>query len=332
LFWKLHTGAQSRDIPERYGPWSTIYDRYLRWCQEGRFAGLLVTLRQTLDAEGLLDWEQWWVDSSQIRASRAAGARRGGGPKNEPGNHALGRSRGGFGTKLHLLCDRNGLVLSALLLAGQAPESPQFEALLESSAVKRASGRTRRRPRRVGADRAYHAQRIRHWLRAHGIGAVIPARRSRKKPESGRPVSSDRARYGERTVIERCISWLKECRSVATRYEKLAVHYLGMVHLAIIERYLKLLAQRVPGTWNPVVVQNLGLGLAGTLFEQWFPVYDARGFYIPVTDAIWGIRMLGFLGAFMVASVVVGVVLLGVLYGITNGFQRFKHWRSRPHS
>jgi transposase len=44
-------------------------------------------------------------------------------------------------------------------------------------------------------------------------------------------------------VIERCIGWLKECRSVATRYEKLALHYLGMVQLAIIERYLKLLAQ-----------------------------------------------------------------------------------------
>ena len=138
--------------------------------------------------------------------------------------------------------------MSALLLAGQAHESPQFEALLETSAVKRANGRTRRRPRRVGADRAYHAQRIRHWLRSHGIGAVIPPRRSRKKRELGRPVSYDRARYRGRNVIERGIGFLKECRSVATRYEKLAVHYLGMVHLAIIERYLELLAQRVPAT------------------------------------------------------------------------------------
>jgi transposase len=54
-------------------------------------------------------------------------------------------------------------------------------------------------------------------------------------------VSYDRERYRGRNVIERSIGWLKECRSVATRFEKLAVHYLGMVHLAIIERYLKLL-------------------------------------------------------------------------------------------
>jgi transposase len=85
-------------------------------------------------------------------------------------------------------------------------------------------------------------------LRSHGIGAVIPPRRSRKKRARGRPISYDQARYRDRNVIERGIGWLKECRSVATRYEKLAVHYLGMVHLAIIERYLKLLAQPVPVT------------------------------------------------------------------------------------
>ena len=49
-------------------------------------------------------------------------------------------------------------------------------------------------------------------------------------------------------MIERSIGWLKECRSLATGFEKLAVHYLGMVHLAMIERYLKVLAQPIPTT------------------------------------------------------------------------------------
>jgi transposase len=61
-------------------------------------------------------------------------------------------------------------------------------------------------------------------------------------------VSYDRERYCGRNVIERSIGWLKECRSLATRFEKLAVHYLGLVHLAMIERYLKLLTQPVPTT------------------------------------------------------------------------------------
>ena len=134
-----------------------------------------------------------------------------------------------------------------MLLAGQAHESTQFEALASSAPVRGQNKRRRWRPRRMGGDKAYHAQRIRHWLRAHGIGAVIPPRGSRaKKRRVGRPVGYDRERYRGRNVVERSIGWLKECRSVATRFEKLAVHYLGMVQLAIIERYLKLLVQSEP--------------------------------------------------------------------------------------
>ena len=136
-----------------------------------------------------------------------------------------------------------------MLLAGQAHESTQFEALASSARIQQPNGHKRWRPRRMGGDKAYHAQRIRHWLRTHRIGAVIPPRASRaKKRRVGRPVSYDRERYCGRNVIERSLGWLKECRSVATRFEKLAVHYLGMVHLAIIERYLKVLAQPVPTT------------------------------------------------------------------------------------
>lgn len=161
----------------------------------------------------------------------------------EPTDHALGRSRGGFGTKLHLLCDGQGLPLSALLLPGQAHESTQFETLLDTVRIAcRRTGRIRRRPRRIAADRAYHAQRIRHWLRQHGIKAVIPPRKQRGKSRPGRPVSYDRQHYRARNVVERCVGWLKECRSLATRFEKLAVNYLQMVKLAFIERYLRLLA------------------------------------------------------------------------------------------
>jgi transposase len=101
----------------------------------------------------------------------------------------------------------------------------------------------------MGADKAYHAQRIRYWLRAQGIGAVIPPRAPRaKKRRVGRPFSYNKERYRGRNVIERSIGWLKECRSLATRFEKLAVHYLGMVQIAIIERYLKRLTHPLPQT------------------------------------------------------------------------------------
>jgi transposase len=85
LFWKLHTAAQWRDSPQRYRPSKTISERYPRWSQERRFAIILLTLPDTLDPQGLLDWEQCWIDSTCIRASRAAArARKKGGPKTSP--------------------------------------------------------------------------------------------------------------------------------------------------------------------------------------------------------------------------------------------------------
>ena len=80
LFWKLHTGAQWRDIPERYGPWKTIYERHVRWRRDGTWARILQALPMQLDADGRIDWEQWCIDGTSIRASRAAaGARKKGG-------------------------------------------------------------------------------------------------------------------------------------------------------------------------------------------------------------------------------------------------------------
>jgi len=182
---------------------------------------------------------RWDLDPDQPRRGRRP--EKGGRDATEPGDHALGRSRGGYGTKLHLLTDGRGLPLTALVTPGQAHESTQSEALLQGVRIRQRCGRPHQRPRRVVGDRAYHAQRLRQWLRQLGIGAVIPPRQSRSRRRGGRPVSYDEQRYRQRNVIERCVVWLKECRSVATRYEKLALNYLGLVKLAMIERYLRLL-------------------------------------------------------------------------------------------
>jgi transposase len=242
LFWKLRSGAPWRDIPERYGPWQTIYDRYVLWRRDGTWDKMMQALQLKLDEQGKIDWEQWNVDSTVIRASRAAaGARHDTLDADEPNDHALGRSKGGFGTKLHLMVDGNGIPLSATLTPGQAHESTQFEAVVEAANLPAQPGRRRLRPRRIAADKGYDARRIRSWLRRRAIKPVIPPRKKRGKPRPGRPVSYDRAHYKLRNVMERGIGWLKECRSVATRYEKLALNYLAMVKLAIIERYLRLL-------------------------------------------------------------------------------------------
>lgn len=73
LFGKLSTGASWRDLPERYGPWETIDSRYTAWRSEGRWDQMLQALQAKLDAQGQINWEQWNMDSTSIRASRAAG-------------------------------------------------------------------------------------------------------------------------------------------------------------------------------------------------------------------------------------------------------------------
>ena len=112
---------------------------------------------------------------------------------------------------------------------------------MESVAIRRPSGQVARRPKRVAADRGYHARRIRQWLRSRGIQAIIPPKKPRGQRKCGRPVSYNVTYYRARNVVERCIGWLKEYRSVATRFEKLAVNYLSLVEFAMIHRYLRIL-------------------------------------------------------------------------------------------
>ncbi len=73
MFCKLCTGAPWRDLPERYGPWKTVYSRFRRGSKEGLFAELLRRLHLRLAADGNLDYETWLADGTNIRATRAAG-------------------------------------------------------------------------------------------------------------------------------------------------------------------------------------------------------------------------------------------------------------------
>jgi len=72
IFWILHTGAPWRDLPERFGPWQTVYDHFAKWRRNGVFARIIDALQIKLDDKGLVDWELWCVDGANVRAARAA--------------------------------------------------------------------------------------------------------------------------------------------------------------------------------------------------------------------------------------------------------------------
>jgi len=72
IFWILHTGAQWREMPERYGKWKSVYDRFVRWRRDGTIDRILQRLQMRLDKDGRIDWDLWCIDGTNVRASRSA--------------------------------------------------------------------------------------------------------------------------------------------------------------------------------------------------------------------------------------------------------------------
>nr|WP_275581273.1 IS5 family transposase [Micromonospora luteifusca] len=236
ILWKLRTGAPWRDLPERFGPWKTCHERLRRWTADGTWDRILAAAQVHDDGTPV----QWTIsiDSSIVRAHQhSAGARKKGAPRQvrrrgAQDGEAIGRSRGGLSTKIHLAVDGRGRPLSILLTPGQAGDNFQLLALLDAIRVNEPGpGRPRKRPDLLIADKGYAHDSTRRALRQRGIRHVIPersdqvARRAAKGSAGGRPPAFDKLVYKNRNVVERCFNRLKQWRDLATRYAKRASLY-----------------------------------------------------------------------------------------------------------
>ena len=163
----------------------------------------------------------------------------------EPDDHALGRSRGGFSTKIHLLCDAGGCPLHFELSAGQANEITSLEDLLNGvdNELRDGTGKVVPWPHALAGDKGYRADWIDAMLLEIGVKPVIPSRVH--EHHDARPVKFNKRNYRRRNIIERLIGWLKESRAVFSRFEKTAINYAGMIKMACIRRYLKILTAGV---------------------------------------------------------------------------------------
>jgi transposase len=137
---------------------------------------------------------------------------------------ALGRSRGGFTTKLHARCDARGLPLGFVLTPGQTHDVQGFAPLFRMIGDKIEA---------FLADRGYDADAIREEIAKADVEAVIPAKSNRRNP-----ISHNRVKYKWRNLIERLFNKLKNWRRVATRYDKTRESYLGFVALASIKLWI----------------------------------------------------------------------------------------------
>ena len=159
---------------------------------------------------------------------------------------ALGRSRGGLSTKLHLAADSRCRPLGFITTLGQRHDSVAFELTLAQVAVARTGpGRPRTRPDAVLADKAYSSRAIRAHLSGRNIKAVIAIKddqhtaRLSKGARGGRPPSFDKVHYRERNTVERAVNKLRAHRAVGTRYDKRDYMYRGTITVATISIWLR---------------------------------------------------------------------------------------------
>jgi len=114
-----------------------------------------------------------------------------------------------------------------------------LETLLAGVVIAQDEGSEPIFPLRLAGDKGYRANWIDEYLLELGITPVIPSKENEDRDT--RLVEFDREAYRERNIVERLIGWLKECRRILTRFEKTAKNYLGMLKMAFIQRYLKLM-------------------------------------------------------------------------------------------
>ncbi|MFJ8650693.1 IS5 family transposase [Streptomyces sp. NPDC093546] len=269
---RVRTGVQWRDLPERFGPWKTVYERHRQWSADGTWERLLQQVQAQADTAGKIDWDIS-VDSTVVRAhqhaagaphrSAAASQRKGGRTDRTPGRNSvaepgrppggggaggegLGRSRGGFTSKLHLSADGRCRPLSLIVTPGQRADCTQLGPVLEKIRVPRIGpGRPRKKPAGLAADKAYSNGLCREYLRQRGIRHTIPektdsqAARLRKGSRGGRPPRFDEERYKKRNTVERAINRLKQSRAIATRYDKRGYVFLGTATAASLVIWLR---------------------------------------------------------------------------------------------
>lgn len=173
------------------------------------------------ELRGEIDTEWVFADGSYIRAHQhASGARTG-------HERAIGRSRGGATTKIHIAADAHGNPIDFEITGGEVHDAKVADKLIEK--IKAAEN--------FIADKGYDSDEIRERARQAGMNPVIPRRSNSTKAN----LEFDKHLYKQRHLVENLFARLKHFRSIATRFEKLARNFKAIVYLACSFIWLKIL-------------------------------------------------------------------------------------------
>ena len=203
VLYRYRAGIPWRDLPERFGDWKMVHQRFGRWAKSGVFERIFKLLASDHDSEYMM------IDATIVRAHQhSAGARK----KRRASDRPIA---GGLTSKIHVLVDALGNPADVMLTPGQAHDLACAEPLLEEAD-----------PEALIGDKAYDADALIDTLNRRQITPVIPPKANRKTPRD-----CDFALYRERNLVERFFNKLKHFRAIATRYDKLARNFLAGIQL-----------------------------------------------------------------------------------------------------
>lgn len=213
ILWRFRTGAPWRDLPDGFGPWKTVFNRFNTWSKSGVWQALFELIRGELDDE----WN--FMDGTYIKAHQHASG--GIEPKD---NISIGRSKGGNTTKVHMLTDAHGNPASFKITAGNIHDVSMGDKLIAASNAEN-----------IIADKGYDSEPLRDAILAQGATPHIPRKSNSQKPNP----YFDKYLYRHRHLVENLFAKLKHFRAFATRYDKLTRNFTSTVFIACTLIWLK---------------------------------------------------------------------------------------------
>jgi transposase len=208
----MRTGCPWRDLPGEFGNWNTVFRRFNLWSRKGVMTRLFKALSHDTDTEWV------FLDSSVVRAHQH------GHGASTAHDEAIGKSRGGHTTKVHLAVDSYGLPVHFELSGGQVADISHAGSLLDGAP----------QGEYVVADKGYDSQALREHIEAQGGVAVIPRRKNNALGND----TMDWYLYQHRHLVENVFARVKHFRAISTRYDKLERNFASMLALVFVVMWL----------------------------------------------------------------------------------------------
>jgi transposase len=214
ILWILRSGARWRDLPPCFGNWNSVYHKFRQWIRGGLFEKILRALNFATNKYLLVQ-----IDSTFCKVHK-----HGLGALKRNSTQAIGKSRGGYNTKIHALVNEYFQLIGVVLTGGQIHDS---ECAIKLLSTVNLDGKT------VLADKAFNSEKIRAFIQEQGATVCVP-----DKSNAVIKHDFDAELYKQRNIVERFFQRIKEFRHIAIRYDKLDICFLNFVFLAAFFRYL----------------------------------------------------------------------------------------------